>query len=112
MVRMVGICFFLFKQKTAYELRISDWSSYVCSSDLRASSRQAIAAPIGPQVMPYRAWVRQPSGPLRPLTLGSRLASGTRTLSKNSAEVTDARRLILCLISCALKPAKIGRAHV
>src|SRR3546814_8920481 len=27
-------CFFFFKQKTAYELRISDWSSDVCSSDL------------------------------------------------------------------------------
>src|SRR3546814_2250331 len=26
--------FFFFKQKTAYEMRISDWSSYVCSSDL------------------------------------------------------------------------------
>src|SRR3546814_7797062 len=26
--------FFFFKQKTAYELRISDWSSDVCSSDL------------------------------------------------------------------------------
>src|SRR3546814_3111035 len=26
--------FFCFKQKTAYEMRISDWSSYVCSSDL------------------------------------------------------------------------------
>src|SRR3546814_3968776 len=29
------ICFF-FKQKTAYEMRISDWSSDVCSSDLLA----------------------------------------------------------------------------
>src|SRR3546814_20856055 len=28
------IVFFFFKQKTAYELRISDWSSDVCSSDL------------------------------------------------------------------------------
>src|SRR3546814_4275340 len=27
--------FFFFKQKTAYELRISDWSSDVCSSDLK-----------------------------------------------------------------------------
>src|SRR3546814_12787892 len=27
--------FFVFKQKTAYEMRISDWSSDVCSSDLR-----------------------------------------------------------------------------
>src|SRR3546814_6141578 len=26
--------FFVFKQKTAYEMRISDWSSDVCSSDL------------------------------------------------------------------------------
>src|SRR3546814_10073491 len=28
---------FFFKEKTAYEMRISDWSSYVCSSDLRAA---------------------------------------------------------------------------
>src|SRR3546814_4424871 len=31
------LCFF-FKQKTAYEMRISDWSSDVCSSDLRRST--------------------------------------------------------------------------
>src|SRR3546814_2977596 len=30
-----GLSFFFFKQKTAYEMRISDWSSDVCSSDLR-----------------------------------------------------------------------------
>src|SRR3546814_6720439 len=29
--------FFFFKQKTAYEMRISDWSSDVCSSDLLAA---------------------------------------------------------------------------
>src|SRR3546814_6514223 len=29
------IYFFFFKQKTAYEMRISDWSSDVCSSDLQ-----------------------------------------------------------------------------
>src|SRR3546814_3742307 len=29
-----GYSFFFFKQKTAYEVRISDWSSDVCSSDL------------------------------------------------------------------------------
>src|SRR3546814_3981881 len=28
------LAFFFFKQKTAYEMRISDWSSDVCSSDL------------------------------------------------------------------------------
>src|SRR3546814_10328517 len=30
--------FFFFKQKTAYEMRISDWSSDVCSSDLRTDA--------------------------------------------------------------------------
>src|SRR3546814_2640642 len=32
---------FFFKQKTAYEMRISDWSSDVCSSDLREQRRLA-----------------------------------------------------------------------
>src|SRR3546814_13744035 len=34
-ILLVVVCFFFFKQKTAYEMRISDWSSDVCSSDLR-----------------------------------------------------------------------------
>src|SRR3546814_9270226 len=33
--------FFFFKQKTAYEMRISDWSSDVCSSDLTAPRKVA-----------------------------------------------------------------------
>src|SRR3546814_4421697 len=39
--------FFFFKQKTAYEMRISDWSSDVCSSDLLMCScgRQRTAQP-------------------------------------------------------------------
>src|SRR3546814_7966583 len=48
----VGCCvvvFFFFKQKTAYEMRISDWSSDVCSSDLgffyAVGSGSAILAP-------------------------------------------------------------------
>src|SRR3546814_4142230 len=42
--------FFLFKQKTAYELRISDWSSDVCSSDLvtyAQNNRETIQGLIG-----------------------------------------------------------------
>src|SRR3546814_3422194 len=31
---MISVLLFFFKQKTAYEMRISDWSSDVCSSDL------------------------------------------------------------------------------
>src|SRR3546814_6826712 len=35
----MSIVFFFFKQKTAYEMRISDWSSDVCSSDLPKDQR-------------------------------------------------------------------------
>src|SRR3546814_4952260 len=37
---LICVYFFFFKQKTAYEMRISDWSSDVCSSDLWRSARR------------------------------------------------------------------------
>src|SRR3546814_2898770 len=42
------VVFFFFKQKTAYEMRISDWSSDVCSSDLPAASSRI--ASVGPSI--------------------------------------------------------------
>src|SRR3546814_9238758 len=36
-IDFVVLSFFVFKQKTAYEMRISDWSSDVCSSDLHVA---------------------------------------------------------------------------
>src|SRR3546814_4676188 len=39
----VYVFVFLFKQKTAYEMRISDWSSDVCSSDLQAQTGRRLA---------------------------------------------------------------------
>src|SRR3546814_6765678 len=41
MCLMRVILFFFFKQKTAYEVRISDWSSDVCSSDLMVDRNAA-----------------------------------------------------------------------
>src|SRR3546814_10841643 len=38
---MVSCCLFFSKQRTAYELRISDWSPEVCSSDLRGGGQQS-----------------------------------------------------------------------
>src|SRR3546814_6414036 len=35
---------FFFKQKTSYEMRISDWSSDVCSSDLVRKSRKSLSS--------------------------------------------------------------------
>src|SRR3546814_3324945 len=39
-----GVMFCFFKQKTAYEMRISDWSSDVCSSDLEVTAQAGIPA--------------------------------------------------------------------
>src|SRR3546814_13923593 len=57
---------FFFKQKAAYEMRISDWSSDVCSSDLRAVPR----APTGrgaPGPRRDAPWKTGPSGACLPL---------------------------------------------
>src|SRR3546814_6197470 len=54
---MCVLCvFFFFKQKTAYEVRISDWSSDVCSSDLRHAALRRI---LGVEV-PRRRQQRKP----------------------------------------------------
>src|SRR3546814_5677977 len=59
--------FFFFKQKTAYEMRISDWSSDVCSSDLLGVQRQGAkrlrAAATRPRVrsLPRRRQLRSPA---------------------------------------------------
>src|SRR3546814_2375648 len=69
---MVFIC--LFKQKTAYEMRISDWSSDVCSSDLVTTGTL--------DVVSDRPQVRE-TGNLRPLELatGAVMAGFTVALS-------------------------------
>src|SRR3546814_10910268 len=56
-----GICsiVFFFKQKTAYEMRISDWSSDVCSSDL------------GKRIWTYRHAMTPPEMPSKLLVIGS-----------------------------------------
>src|SRR3546814_6694190 len=41
--------FFFFKQKTAYEMRISDWSSDVCSSDLLSAWRAMVQRVTSPR---------------------------------------------------------------
>src|SRR3546814_3154816 len=63
------VCFFFFKQKTAYEMRISDWSSDVCSSDL--------------WVIPKRISVRKAAeSNLRAASVASTVSGGERQLSQ------------------------------
>src|SRR3546814_20985054 len=79
--------FFFFKQKTAYEIRISDWSSYVCSSVLGAADGAAVrgrrCGPAGAQA------VRPRPGGRRGLTAGR---SGRRT--GGSAGRIDRQRVV------------------
>src|SRR3546814_1651533 len=61
LILMSAMVFFFFKQKTAYEMRISDWSSDVCSSDLLRIFDQV-----------YNMTTNDPGGPLnstKPLVL-------------------------------------------
>src|SRR3546814_4107469 len=79
--------FFFFKQKTAYEMRISDWSSDVCSSDLSTSSRAAFARHTIPMKSKNRSrYARTP----RPSSYSrTSPCSRTRASSRRSEEHTS-----------------------
>src|SRR3546814_8959320 len=68
----VGRFFFLFKQKTAYEMRISDWSSDVCSSDLIPGVGRfaVIADPQGSVLALFKGSTEEPPPPAPPGTPG------------------------------------------
>src|SRR3546814_3322595 len=61
---MYWLFFFFFKQKTAYEMRISDWSSDVCSSDLQWQPDVRRIQPVAPA--PYGQQGQGPGGPQVP----------------------------------------------
>src|SRR3546814_9829000 len=56
MVLFVCVYFFFFKQKTAYEMRISDWSSDVCSSDLSSRVEGGCIASDMADLLMMRSW--------------------------------------------------------
>src|SRR3546814_1332751 len=56
------IIFFFFKQKTAYEMRISDWSSDVCSSDLPNNTIQHGGVMLGIGGVAGHAYTGAPRG--------------------------------------------------
>src|SRR3546814_16785133 len=65
---------FFIKQKTAYEMRISDWSSDVCSSDLDRGRRLGYGEPRGTaeQPAPSRGSGRRSGGAREPARAGDR----------------------------------------
>src|SRR3546814_2529412 len=96
---------FFFKQKTAYEMRISDWSSDVCSSDLHADAvlrpGAARGGPLGALLLRARALglhrpadrrtaADQPAGPRgaeRPGAEGPRIALRVQAAARDDDAV-------------------------
>src|SRR3546814_10460320 len=91
------VLFFFFKQKTAYEMRISDWSSDVCSSDLLTQRillqmLETIAVDRQPQVIAQRvhhrhAHAMQTTGNL----VGIRIRSEERRVGKECVSTCRSR---------------------
>src|SRR3546814_10183783 len=80
------LLFFFFKQKTAYEMRISDWSSDVCSSDLRTSPVNWWSTP--PRTPTGRAVIQLP-----PATLSRAPPIGVETSEVDSRASMSMRTL-------------------
>src|SRR3546814_9452399 len=94
LIDVVFCFFFFFKQKTAYEMRISDWSSDVCSSDLHIRGRNADRITVA---------AVSPQGAFQPLERGS--APGEWRLS-DIADLGEKAEILLYITD----DRKIGRA--
>src|SRR3546814_3153208 len=100
-MRMTGICviyIFFVKQKTAYEMRISDWSSDVCSSDLRRCragrlDRRGYEYPIGDILHCWADWPRWFSAIARhiPITSNVVVRSEERRVGKECVSTCRSR---------------------
>src|SRR3546814_16202382 len=105
---------FLFRQKTAYELRISDWSSDVCSSDL-AGSRSSLGKA---EILRLPALLTDP----RPISRAGRSdlalsvelarAFGEIVVGCFTGPAIDARAFAACLGCCPILGAKLVRCTV
>src|SRR3546814_4747614 len=113
--------FFFFKQKTAYEMRISDWSSDVCSSDL---IERHLLVPFHSVVPIVGSWKR--GAPVRQLPYPVQVFAGSTyspigpTVNSHWAftPATDAPTLGTAFpaprggTAITVLGVKIGRAHV
>src|SRR3546814_4564833 len=90
--------FFFFKQKTAYEMRISDWSSDVCSSDLGADR---LTEDVGPASAPV--------GLFRQHDLSFRIRR-LRFLARRLSETLEVEATADDAVIQKMHDAKIGRA--
>src|SRR3546814_1327309 len=106
------LCFFFFKQKTAYEMRISDWSSDVCSSDLIAVIEgRSVAVDLAPSGYGFARRVDGAWQPLPGRAFERRgWPSDVRVAAGGGQGVA---RILFDRVGTSTTPqAEIGRAHV
>src|SRR3546814_2870640 len=104
--------FFFFKQKTAYEMRISDWSSDVCSSDLRR-----LVVPVSYFLeKPFQNWTRETSDLLGTVFFhvdpGADIARIRKKVEESAASNPRWDKRVAILQVTEHRPEEIGRAHV
>src|SRR3546814_4244260 len=94
-VYIVLFSFFFFKQKTAYEMRISDWNSDVCSSDLSGAGRARDLPRIvsqGADDARFEGFRRHGAEPRRRAAGTARDDGGARTARADDPDVRDRLR--------------------
>src|SRR3546814_9297667 len=94
---LIFVIIFFFKQKTAYELRISDWSSDVCSSDLVTRPTVSVAGLKADPDSPAAALMRRLTGANATIGVASTTEAGLF------------QRALIPAIVCG--PGDIAQAH-
>src|SRR3546814_20231642 len=104
---MFFLFFFFFKQKTAYEMRISDWSSDVCSSDLKHQNGRLLNAITAPNVLIREAVLASCAVPgvFPPVMLMARGEDGARVPYQPD------RRWVDGSVTHDIPPRRIERLH-
>src|SRR3546814_940343 len=120
-MRLIVLIFFFFNHQTAYEMRISDWSSDVCTSDLAGLGTVPVAvagsAPVaGSEVLFQNTVLPARAKPTMVSSEVTRMTVQTTTIDADSRALSSTSSLPRKPVSGGMPvmpmAAKIGRAHV
>src|SRR3546814_11493179 len=112
-------CIFFFNQNTAYDMRISDWSSDVCSSDLLGGASVGMAERLIDEALKYAMERKQFGQPIAEFQLIQAMLADSKTeayaarcMVLDAARTRDAGHSVPMAAACCkyFASEKIGRA--